>query len=87
MCPSTGKPLESKKKLNKIMTPFYRWGSTASVLQSYYEETVYFLPFSSKEFLVFNWSTSEGWKAEITLEPPSGFELRTPGLGIQRFKH
>ena len=27
--------------------------------------------------------TCEGWKAESTLEPPSGFELGTPGLGIQ----
>ena len=26
-------------------------------------------------------STSEGWKAESTLEPCIGFEHRTPGLG------
>ena len=26
--------------------------------------------------------TSEGWKAESTLEPPSGFEQGTPGPGI-----
>ena len=32
-------------------------------------------------------STSEGWKAELTLEPPSGFEHGTPGLGIQRLNH
>ena len=32
-------------------------------------------------------STSEGWKAELTLEPPSGFEPRTPGLGIQQLNH
>ena len=31
---------------NKIW-PLYRWGSTASRLQSYYEDTVYFLPLSS----------------------------------------
>ena len=31
--------------------------------------------------------TSEGWKAESTLEPPSGFEYGTPGLGIQRLDH
>ena len=30
--------------------------------------------------------TSEGWKAESTLEPPSGFEHGTPGLGIQHLK-
>ena len=32
-------------------------------------------------------STSEGWKAESTLEPPSGFEYGTPGLGIQHLNH
>ena len=32
-------------------------------------------------------STSEGWKAESTLEPCIGFEHRTPGLGIQRLDH
>ena len=32
-------------------------------------------------------STSEGWKAESTLEPPSGFDHGTPGLGIQRLNH
>ena len=37
-----------------------------------------------QEFLVLNWSTSEGWKAELTLEPPSGFELGTVELEIQR---
>ena len=52
--------------------------------QGYYlfEEAVYFLPFSSQKFLVLILSTSEGWKAESTLEPPSGFEHGTPGLGI-----
>ena len=51
---------------------------------SHFEEAVYFLPFSSQNFLVLNLSTSEGWKAESTLEPPSGFEHGTPGLVIQR---
>ena len=41
---------------------------------SRFEEAVYFLPFSSQEFLVLILSTWEGWKAESTLEPPSGFE-------------
>ena len=31
--------------------------------------------------------TSEGWKAESTLESPSGFEHGTPRLGIQRGNH
>ena len=62
------------------MAPFYGWGSTATRL-------VYFLPFSSQKFLVLILSTTEGWKAELTLEPPSGFEHGTPGLGIQRLNH
>ena len=41
------------------------------------KETVYFLPLNPLEFLVLILSTSEGWKAELTLEPPSGFELET----------
>ena len=32
-----------------------------------------------QEFLVLNWSTSERWKVELTLQPPSGFDLGTPG--------
>ena len=49
---------------------------------SHFEEAVYFLPLSSQKFLVL-----KGWKAESTLEPPSGFEHGTPGLGIQRLNH
>ena len=51
---------------------------------SLFEEAVYFLPFSSQNFLVLILSTSEGWKAESTLEPLSGFGHGTPGLVIQR---
>ena len=59
------------------------------LLQGYsnFEEAVYFLPFSSQKFLVLILSTSEGWKAELTLEPPSGFEHGTLGLGIQHLNH
>ena len=32
---------------------FYGWGSTASRLQSHYEEAVYILPLISQTFLVF----------------------------------
>ena len=42
---------------------------------------------SSQKFLVLILSTSERWKGESTLEPPSGFEHGTPGLGIQRLNH
>ena len=54
---------------------------------SHFEETVYFLLFSSQKFLVLILLASEGWKAESTLEPPSGFEHGSPGLGIQRLNH
>ena len=50
---------------------------------SHFEEAVYFLPLSSQKSLVLILSTSEGWTAESTLEPPSGFEHGTPALGIQ----
>ena len=61
------------------MGPFYGWGSTASRLQSHFEEVVYYLPPSFQKVLVLIWSTSEGWQAESTLEPPNDFEYGTPG--------
>ena len=54
---------------------------------SHFEKAFYFLPLSSKKFLVLILSTSEGWKAESTLDPHSGFEHGTPGLEIQRLNH
>ena len=54
---------------------------------SHFEEALYFLPLSPQKFLVLTLSTSEGRKAELTLDPPSGFEHGTPGLGIQRVNH
>ena len=65
------------------MVPLYGWVSTVSMLQSHYKETVYFLPPRPQEVLVFIRSTSEGWKAELTLEPPSGFDCGIPGLEIR----
>ena len=50
---------------------------------SHFEEAVYFLPLSSQKSLVLILSTSEEWTTEFTLEPPSGFEHGTPGLGVQ----
>ena len=50
-------------------------------------EIVFFLHFNSQEFQVLNWLTSEGWKAELILQTPSGFELRTPELKIQYLNH
>ena len=74
-----------KKNLKKpTLWPLsYGCSSTVSRLQSYYKKTIYLLPLSPQKFLVLTWWTSEGWKAESTLEPPTGFEPRTPGLGIQ----
>ena len=54
---------------------------------SHFEEAVYFLPFSSQKFLVLILSTSGGWEAESTLEPPSSFEHGTLWLGIQRLNY
>ena len=68
---------------NKLYNPFLWMGLTVSRLQGRYEETVYFLPLSSREFLVLNLSTSEGWMSESTLERSSSFEIGTPWLGIQ----
>ena len=68
------------------MTPFYGWGSTASRLEPLRADNL-LLPLSSHKFLVLILPTSTGWKAESTLEPPSGFEQGTPGLGIQRLNH
>ena len=59
------------------MAPFDGWGSTASKIDSHDEEAVYFLPLSSQKSLMLLWSISEGWKAESTLEPPSGFQHST----------
>ena len=68
------------------MAPFYGWVQLPPG-ESHFEEVVYFLPLSSQKFLVLILLTSEGWKAELTLEPPSGFEHGTPGLGIQYPNH
>ena len=54
---------------------------------SRFEEVVYFIALSSQIFLVLTLSSSEGWKGELTLEPPNGFEYGIPGLGIQHLKY
>ena len=69
---------QKKWKCKTLWPLFCGWGSTASRLQHHYWEAVYFLPISSQKFLVLIWSTLEGWKAESTLELPSGFEHGTP---------
>ena len=59
------------------MALFYGWGSTALMLEPLRGGSLLFTI-----FIIL--STSEGGKSELTLEPPSGFEHETPGLGIQR---
>ena len=61
------------------MGPFYGWDSTAQMLEPLDEE-LYFLALSSQKFLVLILPTSEGWKAELTLEPPRGFEHGDPWI-------
>ena len=59
----------------KLYGPFLWLGSTVSRLQIHYEETIYFLTFSFQEFLVLNWSTSEGWNTKLILEQPVVLKL------------
>ena len=40
-----------------------------------------------QKYLALIWYTSQGWKAESILEPPSGFEHGSPGLGILGLNH
>ena len=74
-----------------FMAPFLNgWGSTASKLQSHWKETVYFLPLKFPEIPGTDLTDLiwfEGCKTELNLEPPSGFEQGTPGLGIQHLNH
>ena len=68
------------------MTPFYGWGST--VLR--YRATArrqFIFPTNAPEIPATHLSTSEGWKAELNLEPPIGFELGIPRLGTQGLDH
>ena len=75
------------KKNFKTLWPLFMDGVQLPQGYSHFEEAVYFLPFSSQNFLVFILSTSEGWEAESTLEPLSGFKHGTPGLVIQHLNH
>ena len=85
---SLGEPVVKPWMLKKnFMAPFfYGWCSTASRLEPLRGGSLLFTS-KSQKFLVLILPTSEGWKAESTLEPPSGFEHGTPRLGIQRLNH
>ena len=47
-----------------------------------FKEAVYFLPFSPQTFLVLILSTTDGWKAESTLEPTQWFWTQDPWIEI-----
>ena len=46
------------------------------------KEPLYFFPLSPQEFLVLIWLTTEGWMADLTLEPTIGITLETPVWGL-----
>ena len=73
-------------KTFKIYGPFYGWGSTASRLEPLREGSLLFTT-KFPEIPGTHFIDLEGWKAESTLELPTGFEHGTPGLGIQRLNH
>ena len=73
-CKSRSSGLILKK--TKTLWPLFMDGVQLSQAYSHFVEAVYFLPFSSQKFLVLISSTLEGWKAESTLAPPSGFWTR-----------
>ena len=56
------------------MAPFYGWDSTASRLQSHYEEALYFLPFKlpSVLFAQFKKREKHSWRS-VTLGKDAGF--------------
>ena len=78
--------LKKKKIKNNFMAPFHGWGSNTSKLEPLRGGSL-LLNTEFPDILVLILLTSEGWKAESTLEPPSDFEHRTPGLGIQHLNH
>ena len=80
LCKMTFGTFQKNTDIKKnFMASFYGWGSTGSRLEPLRGGSL-----CSKKFLVLILSTSEGSKAESTLEQPSGFEHGTPGLGIQQ---
>ena len=76
--------MDRKKK--NIMTPFYGWDSTAWRLQPLQGGSLVFttkFPEIPGTHLI-DLGRMKGW---VDLELASGFEHRTPGLGIQRLNH
>ena len=88
---SSGFKKKQVKKKNKIIKkslwPPFMYGVQLLQNYSHLEEAVYFIKLSPQKYLELILSTSKGWKAESTLEPPNGIYHETPGLGIQHLNH
>ena len=69
-----------------FMAHFYGWGSTASRLEPLQGGSLLFTT-KFPDIPGTHFIDLEGWKAESTLEPPSGFEPGTPGLEIQHLNY
>ena len=69
-----------------FMAPFYGWDSTALRLDPLWRGSLLFTT-KTTEIPGTHFINFEGWKAESTFEPSSGFEHVTPGLGIQHLYH
>ena len=68
------------KKTFKLYGPFLWMGFNCLKAEEALRGNSLLFTTSPQKFLVLIWSTLEGWTAELTLEPPSGFEHGTPGL-------
>ena len=68
-------------KRKKNFMPLFMDGVQLPQGLNHFEEAVYLLPLSSQKFLVLILLTLEGWKAESTLELPSGFKHWNPWIG------
>ena len=71
------------RKLKKTLWPLFMDEVQLSQGYNHFKKAVYFLLLSSQKYLELLLSNSEGWKAESTLESPSGFEHKTLELRIQ----
>ena len=96
-CPLNNSPKDSgvkkttgwKKQNEIIKTLWLLFMDEFQLLQgySYFEKAVHFITLSSQKLMVLILSTSEGWKAESTLDTPNSFEHETPGWEIQHLNH
>ena len=68
--------IKACKLLKKTtLWPLFMDGVQLTQGKSRFQEAAYFLPLSSQKFLVLILLTSEGWKAESTLEPTNGLNM------------